>query len=133
MEIAGLTTLIIFISFACAGVITIVSLGAMGFFIYRAFGGVMKNNNVLKTGVSAPGVILSVQDTGGSLNDNPQARIRLRVMPAGQEAFEAETTMYVGRFQIAMFVPNAAVMVRYDPADNSKVAIETVNGMPAGF
>jgi hypothetical protein len=133
MEIAGLTTLIIFISFACAGVITIVSLGAMGFFIYRAFGGVMKNNNVLKTGVSAPGVILSVQDTGGSMNDNPQARIRLRVMPSGQEAFEAETTMYVGRFQIAMFVPNAAVMVRYDPADTTKVAIETVNGMPAGF
>ena len=133
MEIAGLTTLIIFISFACAGVITIVSLGAMGFFIYRAFGGVMKNNNVLKTGVSAPGVILSVQDTGGSMNDNPQASIRLRVMPAGQEAFEAETTMYVGRFQIAMFVPNAAVMVRYDPADKTKVAIETINGMPAGF
>ena len=133
MEIAGLTTLIIFISFACAGVITIVSLGAMGFFIYRAFGGMMKNNNVLKTGVSAPGVILSVQDTGGSMNDNPQARIRLRVMPSGQEAFEAETTMYVGRFQIAMFVPNAAVMVRYDPEDKTKVAIETVNGMPAGF
>ena len=133
MEIAGLTTLIIFISFACAGVITIVSLGAMGFFIYRAFGGMMKNNNVLKTGVSAPGVILSVQDTGGSMNDNPQARIRLRVMPSGQEAFEAETTMYVGRFQIAMFVPNAAVMVRYDPADKTKVAIETINGMPAGF
>lgn len=110
MEIAGLTTLIIIVSFACAGIITVITLGAMGFFIYRAFGGMMKNNNVLKTGVSAPGVILSVQ-----------------------EAFEAETTMYVGRFQIAMFVPNAAIMVRYDPADKTKVAIETVNGMPAGF
>jgi hypothetical protein len=133
MEIAGLTSLIIILSFACAGIITVVSLGAMGFFIYRAFGGVMKNNNVLKTGVSAPGVILSVQDTGGSMNDNPQARIRLRVMPMGQDAFEAETTMYVGRFQIAMVVPNAPAMVRYDPADKSKVAIETVNGMPVGF
>lgn len=133
MEIAGLTTLIIIVSFACAGIITVISLGAIGFFIYRAFGGMMKNNNVLKTGVSAPGVILSVQDTGGSMNDNPQARIGLQVMPMGQEAFEAETTMYVGRFQIAMFVPNAAVMVRYDPADKKKVAIETINGMPAGF
>jgi hypothetical protein len=133
MEIAGLTSLIIILSFACAGIITVVSLGAMGFFIYRAFGGVMKNNNVLKTGVSAPGVILSVQDTGGSMNDNPQARIRLRVMPMGQDVFEAETTMYVGRFQIAMVVPNAPAMVRYDPADKSKVAIETVNGMPIGF
>ena len=133
MEIAGFTTLIIIVSFACAGIITIVSLGVMGFFIYRAFGGVMKNNSVLKTGVSAPGVILSVQDTGASMNDNPQARVRLRVMPMGQDAFEAETTIFVGRFQVGMYVPNAPVMVRYDPADRSKVAIETINGMPAGF
>lgn len=133
MEIFGATSLIIILSFVCAGIITVVSLGAMGFFIYRAFGGVMKNNNVLKTGVSAPGVILSVQDTGASMNDNPQARVRLRVMPMGQDAFEAETTIFVGRFQVGMYVPNAPVMVRYDPADKSKVAIETINGMPAGF
>lgn len=133
MEIAGFTTLIIIVSFVCAGIITLITLGATGFFIYRAFGGMMKNNNVLKTGVSAPGVILSVQDTGTTMNDNPQARVHLRVMPMGQDAFEAETTIFVGRFQVAMFVPNAPVMVRYDPADRTKVAIETINGMPAGF
>lgn len=133
MEIAGFTSLIIILSFVCAGIITVISLGVMGFFIYRSFGGVMKNNNVLKTGVSAPGFILSVQDTGSSMNDNPQARVRLRVMPMGQEAFEAETTIFVGRFQVGMYVPNAPVMVRYNPADKSKVAIETINGMPAGF
>ena len=133
MEIVGLTSVMVILSFVCAGIITVVSLGAMGFFIYRAFGGVMKNNNVLKTGVSAPGVILSVKDTGVTMNDNPQARVHLRVMPMGQDAFEAEATIFVGRFQVGMYVPNAPVMVRYDPADKTKVAIETINGMPAGF
>ena len=133
MEIFGLTSVMIFLSFACAGVITIVTLAGMGFMIYRSFGGVMKNNNVLKTGVSAPAVILSVQDTGASMNDNPQALVRLRVIPVGQEPFEAETTIFVGRFQVGMLVPNASAMVRYDPVNKTRVAIETVNGMPIGF
>ncbi len=133
MEIVGFTSVMIFLSFACAGVITIVTLVGMGFLIYRSFGGVMKNNNVLKTGVSAPGVILSVQDTGASMNDNPQALVRIRVMPMGQEPFDAETTIFVGRFQVGMLVPNAPAMVRYDPANKTRIAIETVNGMPVGF
>ena len=82
------------------------------------------NRNVLQTGVSAPAVILSVQDTGVTMNDNPQARIRLRVMPMGSEPFEVEVTQIVGRFQVGMLIPNASVMVKYDPNDKTKVAIE---------
>ena len=135
MEIfAGASILITVISIACGCLLTAVVLGGTGFMMYKAFGstfkGLASNRNVLQTGVSAPAVILSVQDTGVTMNDNPQARIRLRVMPMGGDAFEAEVTQIVGRFQVAMLAPNASVMVKYDPNDKTKVAIETY-GAPA--
>ena len=134
---AGASILITVISLVCGCLITVVTLAGTGFIIYKVFGSTFKNmagnKNLVKTGVSAPGIILSVQDTGVTMNDNPQARIRVRVMPMGGEAFEAEVTQIIGRFQVAMYVPNASLMVRYDPADKTKVAIESIGGMPGGF
>ena len=135
MEIfAGASILITIISIACGCLLTAAILGGTGFMMYKAFGstfkGMASNRNVMQTGVSAPAVILSVQDTGVTMNDNPQARIRLRVMPMGGDAFEAEVTQIVGRFQVAMLVPNASVMVKYDPNDKTKVAIESFGAPP---
>ena len=135
MEFLGSATILITIlSLVCGGIFTLVILGGTGFMIYKAFGstfkGMANNNAVLKTGISAPAVILSVQDTGVTMNDNPQARLHLRVMPMGSEPFEAEATTFVGRFQVAMFVPGATVMVKYDPMDKTKVAFEGF-GAPA--
>ena len=132
--IGGTSLIITVISIACGCLITIVALAGTGFLIYKVFGSTFKsmstNRNVLQTGVSAPAVILSVQDTGVTMNENPQARIRLRVMPMNGEAFEAEVTQIIGRFQVAMVVPNGSAMVKYDPNDKTKVAIESF-GMPS--
>lgn len=129
--IGGASILITLISVVCGCLLTLIILGGTGFMIYKVFGSTFKNmagnSNVLKSGVSAPAVILNVQDTGVTMNDNPQARIQLRVMPMGGEPFEAETTMFVGRFQVGMFVPGASVMVKYDPADKTKVAVESLS------
>jgi hypothetical protein len=135
MEIfAGTSILITVISIACSCLLTAAILGGIGFVMYKAFGSTFKsmasNRNLMQTGVSAPAVILSVQDTGVTMNYNPQARLHLRVMPMGGEPFEVETTTFVGRFQVAMFVPGATVMVKYDPADKTKVAFEGF-GAPA--
>lgn len=134
--IGGTSLIITVISIACGCLITIVALAGTGFLIYKVFGSTFKsmstNRNVLQTGVSAPAVILSVQDTGVTMNENPQARIRLRVMPMGGEAFEAEVTQIIGRFQVAMVVPNGSAMVKYDPNDRTKVAIESFGMPPTG-
>ena len=135
MEIfAGASILLTVISIVCGCLISLVAIGGTGFLMYKAFGstfkGMASNRNVMQTGVSAPAVILSVQDTGVTMNENPQARIRLRVMPMSGDAFEAEVTQIVGRFQVAMLVPNASVMVKYDPNDKTKVAIESFGAPP---
>ncbi len=135
MEIfAGASILLTVISIVCGCLISLVAIGGTGFLMYKAFGstfkGMASNRNVMQTGVSAPAVILSVQDTGVTMNENPQARIRLRVMPMGGDAFEAEVTQIVGRFQVAMLVPNASVTVKYDPNDKTKVVIESFGAPP---
>lgn len=131
--IGGASILITVVSILCGCVLTLAILGGTGFIMYKAFGSTFKNmagnRNVLQTGVSAPAVILDVQDTGVTMNDNPQARIRVRVMPMGGEPFEAETTTFVGRFQVGLYVPGASLMVKYDPNDKTKVAIESI-GQP---
>ena len=112
------------ITLLCVCVSTIVPLGMTGFFLYRMFKNMNQNSAVLKTGISAPAVILNAEDTGTTMNDSPQVRLTLQVNPAFGPSFQAVTTTFVGRLQVGMITPGAPVTVRYDPADMSKVAIE---------
>lgn len=116
------------ITIVCSCGVTAVILGVSGYFLFRMFKGMSQNSNLLKTGVSAPAVIIDVQDTGTTMNDNPQARLTLQVTPAGRPPFQAMTTTFVGRFQVGLIVPGATVQVRYDPNDTTKVAIESIGG-----
>jgi hypothetical protein len=124
---AGLITILIS---ACVCLVTLVSLGAAGFFVYRVFKNMSQNSGLLKNGVSAPAVIISVEDTGVTMNYSPQVRLTLQVTPADRPPFQAVATTFVGRMQVGMIVPGASVTVRYDPNDISKVAIESV-GTPS--
>jgi hypothetical protein len=112
--------------FGC--LITVVVLGVTGFFLYRMFKGMSQNSAVLKNGVSAPAVILDVQDTGVTMNDNPQARLTLQINPAGRAPFQAITTTFVNRFHVGMLTPGSTIQVKYDPNDITKVAIESLMG-----
>ena len=121
---SGLFTVAILL---CTCLITLVSLGAMGFFFYRMFKNSSQNNAVLQSGIQAPAVILNVEDTGASMNDNPQVRFTLQVNPPdGRPSFQAVTTKFISRLQIGMINPGSPVTVRYDPNDTTKVTIETL-------
>jgi hypothetical protein len=120
---SGLLTVVVLL---CVGVSTIVPLGVTGYFLYRMFKNMNQNSGVLKTGVSAPAVILSAEDTGTTMNESPQVRLTLQVNPAYGPSFQAVTTTFVGRLQIGMITPGSHVTVRYDPNDMTKVAIESL-------
>ncbi len=122
---SGLITLV---SIACTCLITLAVLGVTGFFLYRMFKGMSQNSSLVKTGVSAPAVILEVQDTGVSMNNSMQARLTLQVTPSNRAPFQATATAFVNRFQVGMLVPGASVQVKYDPNDISKVAVESLGG-----
>lgn len=127
---AGASVLVTILILVCSGLFTVAMLAGTGFLVYKVFGNTFKsmagNSAVLKTGVSAPATILSVEDTGVTMNYSPQARLTLQVTPADRAPFQAVATTFIGRMQIGMIIPGATVTVRYDPNDLSKVAIESI-------
>ncbi len=125
---SGLLTIVITV-ITCAA--TVIPLGFAGFFLFRMFKNMNQNSGLLKTGVSAPAVILNAVDTGTTMNESPQVRLTLQVTPAYGPPFQAVTTTFVGRLQVGMIVPGAAVTVRYNPSDTTKVAIESLGGGPS--
>lgn len=120
---SGLLTVFVLL---CVCVSTIVPLGVTGYFLFRMFKNMNQNSAVIKNGISAPAVILRADDTGTTMNDSPQVRLTLQVNPDYGPSFQAVTTTFVGRLQIGLITPGSACVVRYDPADPSKVAIESL-------
>jgi len=118
--------LITVFTFLCVCVSIVVPLGIAGFFLFRMFKNMNQNSGLVKTGIPAPAVIIGVQDTGVTMNESPQVRLTLQVTPADRPPFQAMATTFVGRLQIGMITPGASVMVRYDPNDITKVAIESL-------
>ena len=81
--------------------------------------------NLVETGSRAVGIVLSVQDTGVTMNDNPRVKMTFRLEPLdGSPPFEAEKTKTVSRVEI----PRAGdrYPVWYDPADPESWAFATV-------
>jgi hypothetical protein len=120
---SGLVTVLVGL---CVCVSTVVPLGVAGFFLFRMFKNMNQNSTLIKTGVSAPAVILNAEDTGTTMNESPQVRLTLQVNPAYGPSFQAVTTTFIGRLQVGMITPGAPVTVRYDPNDMTKVAIESL-------
>lgn len=75
--------------------------------------------DLLYAGRRAPAVVLDVEDTGVTVNNNPRVRLRLRVEPKGETPFEVERKIVVSRLAI----PRAGerLDVAYDLADPDKL------------
>lgn len=101
------------------------------FFAVKLIGGLHKNKQqeqrLLASGVPAKAQIMSVQQTGTYVNNQPQAHIVLTVYPQGSGPYQAQLTKIVSLFEVSHYQVGAHVDVRYDPANPTQVAI-----VPAG-
>jgi hypothetical protein len=80
---------------------------------------------LLRNGESAVAEILSISDTGITVNGNPRVALRLFVQPQSRTGFEANTKLIVSRLSLAAFQPGSKIQVRFDPNDLQKVAVES--------
>jgi len=81
--------------------------------------------SLLQTGERGVGTVISVQDTGMTVNDNPRVKMVFRVEPlSGAPAFDAEKTKTVSRVQIPRQGERDPVW--YDATDPSKWAFATI-------
>jgi hypothetical protein len=83
------------------------------------------------TGKRCRGTVLSVEDTGVTINDNPHVKMTVRAEPPGEAPFTVVKSATVSRVRI----PRAgdSCVVFYDPANregNNGITFDPVPGMP---
>jgi hypothetical protein len=86
------------------------------------FGG--KKKKLLESGAQAQAVVIDVQDTGMTINDNPRVKLTLQVQPEGGAPFQVTKKSTVSRVAIPSI--GDTYFVRYDPADPTEVEFDTV-------
>lgn len=84
------------------------------------------NAALRKEGIAAEAKILSISDTGTTINQNPVVRLRMEVQPPDGLPFETEAEQLISRLQIPMIQPGMTVPVKYDP-DSLDVALVEEN------
>jgi len=86
-------------------------------FLWGMFSGFLMQpgsyRRIKANGVEAEATILSISDTGVTINKNPVAKLRLRVQPLGMAAYETEVKAMVSR--VAIPRPGDGVRVKFDP------------------
>lgn len=86
-----------------------------------AGGGGTRAQRLLAHGKRCPGTVLSVQDTGMTINDNPRVAMRIRAEPAGEPAFEFDKTATVSRVQVPRQGDRCAVF--YEPGGEGEPGV----------
>jgi hypothetical protein len=81
------------------------------FFVLRFIVGLLRENrerlSLLRHGESAVAEILSISDTGVTVNDNSRVALRLFVQPQSRTGFEASVKLLIPRLSLAAFQPGS--------------------------
>jgi hypothetical protein len=87
--------------------------------------GVRDAKELQGTGLAADAEILSLWDTGITLNQDPVVGLKVQVRPKEGAPYEAVIRKsLVSRLDLPRFQPGQIIRVRVDPKDRSRVAID---------
>ncbi|MHB8671046.1 MAG: DUF3592 domain-containing protein [Acidimicrobiales bacterium] len=79
---------------------------------------------LMTKGQRAEATVLSVQQTGTFVNNNPQVSLVVDVRPEDGQVFQARAVHVVPLVALPRIQPGSVVPVRYDPSNPGKVALE---------
>jgi hypothetical protein len=109
--------------------LAIVIMGVVFFMVYsKIIKPSQQARKLLQTGLPAKAKILALNDTGVTINQNPQVQLTLEVTPDSGYPPTYQTTLrtIVSRLHIPQFQPGAKLRVRYDQNNPAQVAVEGV-------
>jgi hypothetical protein len=87
--------------------------------------GVADAKDLQAGGVAAEAEVLSLWDTGITLNHDPVIGLKVRVRPTNGQPYEATIAKsLISRLDIPRFQPGDVIPVRFDPKNPSRVAID---------
>jgi hypothetical protein len=78
-----------------------------------------------RVGVPARAEILSIAESGLTVNDNPVVVLEVEVRPTDRPAYRATIKRtLISRLEVPQFQPGSIIPVRFDPRDPSQVAFD---------
>jgi hypothetical protein len=87
--------------------------------------GMSEAKDLQRVGVSAQAEILSLGETGLTVNDNPVITLDVEVRPADRPPYRATIKrLLVSRLEVPQFQPGRVIPVRFDPRDPSRVSFD---------
>jgi PDZ domain len=87
--------------------------------------GMSEAKDLQRVGVSAQAAILSIGETGLTVNDDPVITLDVEVRPADRPPYHATIKrLLVSRLEIPQFQPGRVIPVRFDPRDPSRVSFD---------
>ncbi len=99
--------------------------GGMAFLFYKLFFGPMFNAARLqKTGIPGTATITAVNDTGVTINNNPQVKLTLDVKNSFGQRYTTTCRTLVSRINPFVFQPGLEVPVKIDPKNEKNVVID---------
>lgn len=90
----------------------------------QAMQGVQDTQRLTATGVPGTARLLSVTDTGATINDHPVCELQLEVTVPGQAPYTTTISQPVPRMQAPMLQPGTTLAVKVDPADRDAVIMD---------
>lgn len=106
------------------GLISIIATVVIIFFVFRYVKKTVGTNQVvMQQGIDARAKIISAQQTGVMLNDQPQVLFQLEVNPPTGMPYQTSAKAVIPIFNIPQFQPGAEVAVKIHPADPNVVEI----------
>ena len=111
--------------------VTVAGLAVFFFFMRRIMGG---NAKLVASGIPGTALVLSVRDTGVTLNNvNAVLEARLQVTIPGHAPYETTAEVTLGRMNWGTLQPGMTVAVKVDPMNPERVAIDWSQGSDAGL
>jgi len=87
-----------------------------------------KRKELLQSGSRANGKIIEIWDTAVTINNQPQIGMKIQYNTIIGQTIVAETKMVISRLETSYYQPGVNCVVRYDPNNTSKIAIESIGG-----
>lgn len=112
--------------------VTMIIVGVFLLIYWVFFRPMITRNRIIKTGEQRNGKILEVWDTGVTINNSPQVGLLVEVKDKYGKTYQTKTKLVVSRLQVGDIKPGLSVVVRVDPKNEQKIAIESFGSMEAG-
>jgi len=94
--------------------------------------GVSAARELHASGVAAEAEVLSLWDTGITLNHDPVIGLKVEVRPADRPPYQATIEKsLVSRLDVPLFQPGQLIPVRFDPKNPARVALDLYDEGPA--